>query len=210
MQFSVIRTRCATRFRDASFDIVTDAQWKDYVNDAYADVQGATPFWPWLATSDVALTVLANARTTALPVNVYRITALLNDTDDIRMRPFEGTSEHYAQYPTDADAGPPTQYRVLGTTLYVYPKPTVTTALRVEYTKSAAELSADGDLPAFPAEFHRILVEGALANAYEDDANVQMAQMYDANFAAGLEGLKTAMLQPQQERYPEIVDDFFG
>lgn len=209
MILSALQARCTDRFRDPNHDILSNAQWLDYLNDAYQDVQAATPFWPWLATSDATLTVLANARTTALPVNVYRITALLNDTDDIRMRPFEGTSEHYNQYPTDADAGPPTQYRVLGTTLYVYPKPTVVTALRVEYTKSAAELASAGDLPAFPVEFHRILVEGALGRAYTDDANAQQAALHDAAFAALLESLKTAMLQPQQERYPQIVDDFF-
>lgn len=210
MNLTALQARCTDRFRDPSHDILSNAQWLDYLNDAYADVQAATPFWPWFATSDATLTVAANARTTALPVNVFGVTAVLNDTDDIRMRPFNaGTSETYAEYPTDTDSGPPLQYRVLGTTLYVYPKPTVTTALRVEYTKPAAELATGSDLPAFPAQFHRILVEGALARAYTDDANLKQAQAHEEAFAAILGDLKDAMLQPQEESYPEIVDNFW-
>lgn len=208
MQFSAIRTRCAARFRDTGFAIVTDNQWKDYVNDALADVQAATPFWPWFeATSSV--TVSANSHTAALPTNVVRVSSVLNDTDDIRMRPYEGASEHVADDPADTWTGPPTYYRVYGTTLYVYPKPTASTSVKLEYTVSSSELSSDSDLPPFPAEFHRILVVGALAKAYEDDANAPMAQVYDANFTALLEGLKVSMLAARQERYPGIVDDFW-
>lgn len=48
MDLTTLQTRCRTRFHDASQEVVTNTEWLGYLNDAYRDVIGAEPFWPFL------------------------------------------------------------------------------------------------------------------------------------------------------------------
>lgn len=51
MDLTTLQTRCRTRFHDASQNVVTNAEWLGYLNDAYRDVLGAEPYWPFLDSS---------------------------------------------------------------------------------------------------------------------------------------------------------------
>ena len=60
MDLTTLRTRCATRFRDAGFDVVASADWTGYLNDAYRDVLGAEPYWPFLDAGTTPADLAAN------------------------------------------------------------------------------------------------------------------------------------------------------
>lgn len=205
MQFSAIRTYCATRFRDPTNIIVSDADWKNYVNTAYGDVLMLMPYAPWNEAS-ATVTVSASSHTGALPTNVFRVTAVYDATDQYPLVPLEGRMQVFNEYPTQAEVGAPVHYRVFGGNILVYPMPSASTSLTVEYLVQPSDLSADGDLPAFPEAYHDILVSGAVALAYRDDGNLQMAQAYEAEATEMKKSLIQEAGQPRQDRYYEIVD----
>lgn len=211
MQFSAMVTRCESRFRDESNNIVSADEWKAYLNDAMSDVVAFSPHWPFRKTVNTsAVTVDAATRSKALPTDIYRVTAVRNATDNIDMWSVEGNTTHIRYDPEQNLTGPPRWYRVTGATIEVWPLPEVNTVLHLEYMDSPDELSADGDVPPWPAHYHRILVYGALAKAYEDDGAWEAASFYKGEFATMLDGLYQEMIgQPLHDRQPVIVDDWF-
>jgi hypothetical protein len=208
MQFSAIRTYAATRFRDPSNIIVTDTQWKDYVNTAYGDVLTRLPYAPWNeASATVALS--AASRTGALPTDVFKVTAVYDATDQFPLVPLEGRNQVFQEYPQQTETGQPMHYRLLGGNILVYPIPEAATNLTVEYLKMPADMSADADVPAFPSQWHDALVSGAVALAYRDDGNMQMAAEYEKESQGMIASLIQDSMQPRQDRYYEIVDTAF-
>lgn len=69
---------------------------------------------------------------------------------------------------------------------------------------------AGNDTPVFPAQWHNILVQGALAYAYTDDANPTQAAVYQAKFDGMLIKMIADLLSGQQDRNTEIVDDWYS
>jgi hypothetical protein len=205
MQFSAIRTYCATRFRDTGNVIVTDAQWKDYVNTAYGDTLMRMPYAPWNEAS-TTVTIAASTRSGSLPTNVFKVLAVYDATNGFPMVPLEGRAQVFNEYPQQTEVGQAMHYRIFGGSLYVYPLPQSSTSYTVEYLVMPADLSADGDVPAFPEVWHDILVSGAVALAYRDDGNIAMAQEYEKEAAAMMAALIQDAMQPRQDRYYEIVD----
>lgn len=207
MQFSVIRTYCATRFRDTSNQIVSDNDWKLYVNTAYGDALIAMPFFPWNEAS-TTLQILANARSVNLPTDVWKVTAVYDSTDQFPMVPLEGRDQVYNEYPQQTEVGQPMHYRIFGGQLQVYPLPQSNTNFIVEYSVQPADLVADADIPAFPSQWHDILVSGAVALAYRDDGNPQMAEQYEKEANDMTMKLINDVMQPRQGRFYEPIDTF--
>lgn len=212
MQFSAIRTRCAIRFKDPANIIITDAVWKDYVNQRYHETLGHSGLLraPWNDTIITSLSIAAETRSTVLPVDAWHVNNVYNSTSLVKLEPLEGTAEHLRYWPDLTEDGTPVNYRIRANTIEVYPLPSVTTALRVEYVAQVADLVADVDLPVFPLNFHaRLLVDGTLADAYLDDGNIKQYEAHEANFQGCLKDLIVWANETQTERYPEITDNFF-
>lgn len=205
MQFSVIRTYCALRFRDVGNNVVTDASWKLYVNSAYGDVLQALPFFPWNELS-TTLTYSASTRSQNLPTDAWQVLSVFNATDVWPMVELEGRENFLNLYPIQTEIGSPLHYRLFNNALQIYPLPQGSTALTVEYVAMPADLSADADLPVFPEQFHDLLVVGAVARAYRDDGNNEQASAYENEFAQMLKPLVVNMGQPRNPRFVEMTD----
>ncbi|HXU06669.1 MAG TPA: hypothetical protein VN903_37190 [Polyangia bacterium] len=210
MQFSVIRTRCAVRFKDPANNVVTDAQWKDYVNQRYANVLGNFLTAPWTNTITTSLVATAETRAVTLPVDAWHVQSVYNSTALVKMEPLEGTTEHLRYWPDLTEDGTPVNYRMRNNTIELYPLPSVQTTLRVEYLANIAQMVNDTDLPVFPANFHQtLLVEGALADAYLDDGNLNQYKTHEGVYQDALKALNVWIGESQTERYYEVTDNFF-
>lgn len=205
MQFSAIRTYCATRFRDTTNVIVSDADWKNYVNSAYGDALGSVPFFPWNELS-ATLTIVAGVRGIPLPLDAWEVTAVYDQTNGFPMVPLEGRDQVFHIYPTQTEVGMAVHYRIFDNQLEVYPLPQSDTVYLVEYQKMPGDMVADSDLPVFPDQFHDMLTAGAVAMAYKDDGNTSMAQQFQGEFDSSLKDLKVWAMQPRQSRYYEPID----
>ncbi len=209
MNLTALQTRCASRYRDTTNRVVTAAEWTEYLNDAYMDVVGADPAWPFLEGQTTSLTVAAGAGTVALPTDVWRVTSVYNATDAWPLVPIPGRSEYRHWFPDPtANLGSPAYYRLRGSTLEVYPYAQAATTLHADIATPPVSLSAAGDEPVFPEQYHRILVLGALSKAYEDDLDDRWAASYQARYERMLQDMKADLLSPRTEGYPTVIDTF--
>lgn len=206
MQFSVIRSYAATRFRDPTNVIVDDTTWKLYVNSAYGDLLMRMPYGPWTEGS-TTITINSGVRSGALPTDVNRVSAVWNSTDGFPMVPLEGRMQVFNEYPQQIEIGQPMHYRIFGNSLYVYPLPQANTSFTVEYFKLPADMVNDTDVPAIPETYHDALVAGAVAKAYVDDGNAQLAQQFAQDAENMIKALIQDSMQPRQDRYYEITDN---
>lgn len=210
MDLSTLISRCKSRFRDPNGDIYDTTAWTNYLNEAYRDVWGASPFWPWRETeSRSTLTVTSGSRSVSLPTDATRVTAVRNATDDILMTAVDDRETQWVLDPEDDDEGTPWYYRVRASTIEVFPLPTQDTVLDVDYFSGFTALSGNSDEPSFPEQFHTVLIFGALAYAYEDDGNFDAATVQKQRYEAKLQEMRVELLSGNQDRYPGITDTFF-
>lgn len=217
MILSAIRTRCKDRWRDPTNAILSDANWNSYINDAYHDVLGASPFWPWSRSSSSSITIASGVRSAALPADVVGVTAVYNITDDCAMQPVEGTDRVYRIWPDQNEVGVAGAYRVYGANLEVYPLPDKNVTLKIEFEAVPADLTVDSQSPPWPSQFHDMLVDGAMHRAYQDDGAVfrfgrmvaDLAGGYQESFQAKLQALMVYVFSGTASRYPGVVDTFY-
>lgn len=208
MNLDAIQAVCVARFRDSSNVIVSAADWQRYMNEVIRKVNGSTPLWPWLQTStDASLSVTAGSRSTALPTDVLQVNSVYDDTNNQPLTSFMGRSGHWAEV-SPTEVGLPVYYRVRGSNLEVYPLPETTTTLRVEVLTWPGDVACSAE-PPWPETFHYLVVEGALALAYQDDGNMAWHDAHWSKFEAGLAEMKMAILQFQQQGYTQIRDTWW-
>lgn len=205
---TVIRDECEARFQDTGNLIVTEATWLLLINSRYRRVMGDNEQWPFLEAQGT-VSVTASTRSGALPTGVYTILAAWNDTDNVKMVPIDSYRAYRAEFPDDDESGTPVFYRVVDDDLWVWPKPTATTSIKIDYRVAEADLAA-ADSPAFPSQFHPILISGALADAYLDDGNLRQYEVHEGHFQEQLAKMRHELLTARTERYHQIVDDFYG
>jgi hypothetical protein len=205
---ATLRVKAASRFRDAGNDVISTEQWCNYINDAYDEVNQASPFWPWMETRNQSVSVTAGARTGNLPADVVTVNSVFNSTDDVAMHPNDGKGAQFRGGGSATETGPPRSYRLSGSTIEVYPLPLVTTTLILEVVVSPTRM-IDGGAPAYPTAYHHDLVTGALALAYLDDGNQEMYNIHWANFQSKIEKMKNTILAARSEQYPVIRDSFW-
>lgn len=213
-----LQTRCANRFRDPTNIIVLAVDWTDYLNEAMRDIDASSMMWPWRE-QQTTLSVAPGVRTCQLPVGAWHVLAVWNATDQLPMVPLEGRGQYLIEYPQGTETGSPLHYRMFGDTatatltqanLEVYPLPTVATSVRVDFWGTLPDLAGATDVPQFPAEYHHLMVEHALAQAYEDDGNTAEADRHNSRFSTLLGNMKGNLAgMSRQERNYEITDSFY-
>lgn len=204
---SALADRAEARFQDSGNNVFTAAEWKLYLDDAYSDVITASSRWPFLEARATALVVTAGTNTVDLPDDVWRVTAVFNDTDDVPMSQIDGRSAYRDHFPQlESSAGVPVYYRLQNNAIEVFPRAAVATTLAVDHFVHPAALSGDTDEPVFPRPHHKTLVDGALAYAYDDIGHPQQAQIHRAQFQAGVQRLLDDLLANRTDSFPTIVD----
>ncbi len=206
MNAGAIRDICEQRFGDSTNVIRTEAEWLDYINEGVGVINGASPYWPYLEASTSSLTILASTNSIALPSGAWRVLSVFNETNLYALDELQGRRGAADEYPQRATStGTPEKYRLFGAAIQVFPWAAVDTELIVEYVADLAELAA-GDSPPFPARYHRALVHYALEQAYLDDENLELAGRHESRFTVMLEQMRSDLLSPRGDSYPQIVD----
>jgi hypothetical protein len=139
---STILDRCASRYQDDNRDKYTDADWLAYINDAYNDVCGASPLWPFLKVSTATLSLATETRGVNLPDNVFRVTSVYNNEDQYPMRALEGDTQHVRHYPDQTLDGIPSRYRIFNNQLQVWPLPDGPRTFTVDYIVAPDDLGS--------------------------------------------------------------------
>lgn len=201
-----------SRLRDPNHLVWSCAQMNDYVQDGYDRVIGASPYWPFKDTSaqSASQLVAANANTITLPTDAFRVKSVFNVTDKVALRELTGNRSYAELYPDQAETpGIPLHYRIFNNTVLVYPFAAVATQLKVEYFATPAALTASTS-PVFPSQYHGMLIEYAMAMAYQDDDAPQQAAAHMVMFETRLQEMKTDLLGATGDSYHQINDDQFS
>jgi hypothetical protein len=130
---------------------------------------------------DTTATISVTAATAEYTVTASKIRAIRDTTNDTRLTEVS-LSALRSMDPGDDSDGNPTHYAVRqvgATTLKVrlWPIPSENVTLSCDVVAAVTALSADGDIPVFPEEYHSILSVYARMCEYEkmDDTRYQMA-----------------------------------
>jgi hypothetical protein len=150
-------------FFDSGFAYLNDAgnglaRAQRWINQAYLEIAGLEN-WTWLETDLV----------TTAPVSILDLSEVITVWDTTNSVPLEQSDyrsllDSYGEVTT---TGLPVYWYQSGSTVSVYP--VSTTSLTIRYVKTPAELSTSGSTPVVPAEFHDVIVLGAVRRGLLDD-----------------------------------------
>lgn len=210
MDLTKLRGRCKSRFRDTGNAIYSDAEWDDYLREAQQDVYSASPWWPFMEarTESISVDATTTEAGVILPGNVIRVDSVYDVTNEYSYSPLYGRTAHRYYFPQPLQQrGLPTNYRLRSGALEVYPLPSGTFQLSVDYHVTPQVMLSGTSVPPWPEAHHPILIPGALYRAYEDDGNYQAAEQFRVRFEQGLDRLKDDLLAPRLEGYTLIPFD---
>lgn len=95
--------------------------------------------------------------------------------------------------------GRPVVYATAGKAVTLYPTPDAAYRLDLRYWALPALMSADGDVPDLPDDYHRILVFYALQRCYELEDDFEAAGYWRGEFAAALGDMNTDVKAPNND-----------
>jgi hypothetical protein len=187
MTFDELKTELAAR----GFDMLSDDRLGRYVNQAAAELD-ETELWPYreqFASGEAPLAIedlgtieqVINSSQSSVsldPMDYGDLVAMYGDLS------VDGTpSYYYTAWPS----GVPT--------VATYPESEDT--ISVQYWAVSEEMSADADLPAAPARFHKLIVDMAAREAYRDSDNHGAAEGLQVQIDRDLARMRNVMFTDQ-------------
>lgn len=187
MDYLTIQTELQEVVDDTSAETLTTL--KRFINDFYREVNAR---WDWPFTEARGLRDLASGtRTVSLAslspavVKIRNVAVKGSTAANEQFRIIDLISrDEYEAYQDEITTGVPLKasFEDGNSTLALLPIPSYTLAsgLRVLYSKRLDDLSATTDTPAWPAEYHQVLVDGAAARWFdrEDDLRGPLYHRY--------------------------------
>lgn len=145
------------------------ARIKDEINDKYRELTSSVNL-KRTRFSNVNVAVTGGTPTVTLS-NVARLNTLYDPVfllNTLKQIPLERIREMDA---AQSATGIPDHYAIVGhnassVTIVLYPVPSANNTLKADVLALASDLSADGDVPVFPEDYHDILVDAVLADEY--------------------------------------------
>lgn len=186
-----------TEFQSRGFDYLSTTRAENYANDAYLIDICEQEDWPFLdaTTSGAAPLTISDLRT---------LESVIDSTQAVKLKPLD--RRHLTDdWNTDLSTpGTPTFYYLTsGSIVNVFPANTTDT-LAVRYWKVPERLTS-GDTPLLPSRFHSLIVDAAVARAYEDSDDYELAQNAWANFQNRLQAMRDALLEQQHDGPDDFV-----
>lgn len=211
MLASDIANRVKRRFGDESGVQLTDDDIIKSINDAQRKiVRRSTSLLEVTATSSS----VGNTQEYNLPTNLFIFRMMMyKGSSDTAYRKMQGMSlQEFNEYidgwdQTTSDVGVPTTYSLHANKFLVYPVPTaaVTNAFKLYYVRRPTDIVSLSDTPDLPEDYHTIIMDLVLKDAYEMDedweaaGNKSQEANVDINYLQGNQDWK------QTEVYPSIL-----
>lgn len=168
-----------------------------YLNDAYLLDICELEHWPWLEKT-------AKGKAPLEISDLGHIWYVIDRTTNVQLQPLL-EARIMDDWSTDlTTVGSPELFYITGgDTVNTYPT-SATDELEVRYWGVAPELSG-GDEPLLPKRFHSLIVDGAVARAYENSDDYELAQASKARFDERLEAMRESLLLLQHTAPDDYV-----
>lgn len=173
MNLGQIKTRVRRKFGDEAQVQVTDDDIKSWVNDGQRHIVTKTET---LLQKIELLNSTAQLQEYAIPGDVFLIRSVTFKYYDSYNHLKNLDLTKFDEYMDGADgdttlAGKPCVYTIFDSTLRLYPIPdkTITSGIKIYYSRFPVDVISDIDNPDLPAEYHNALVNYVMQQAYELD-----------------------------------------
>jgi hypothetical protein len=186
------------RFRSQGFDYLSTEECLQYLNDAYLLDICEEEDWPFL---EAMIEGEAPLEITDLRAIEY----VVDTTQEIELRPIDRRNLVADLNTNILTEGTPSWY-YLSAGDKINPYPLAANKLLVHYWKVPAELSGTVT-PLLPTRFHSLIVDGAVARAYENSDDYELHNAKVAAFQARLMKMKETLGVPGRdgpESYIEV------
>jgi hypothetical protein len=148
-----------------------------------------------------------------LPTDIYKLHSVIIDNQKVQMKSLNEFENSVDDYPeTSTASGMPLIGYVWATKLTVYPAPSATWNLRINYTADPGDIvypSGGGGawgntVPAIPASYHLRIVTYCLAQVSLQDDDQNKYQMFMEEFKTGVVK-QLHQTESQEDTYPYIT-----
>lgn len=204
---SDVTTRVQRQFGDETNAQVGQADVVRWINDAQREICVQNDINQVTATA----ATIANQRDYTLPTGIAKLHHISYQGVSLRIISLEEADELISSHDlTQAQgypSGQPTHAWLWGTTLSLYPAPSVGGAsdLKLYYTGFVTDVVNPGDALTIPPQYHNRVVEYCIAQAFELDENYQLAQIKLGQFSTGVKNQAGLDTWQSQESYPSIT-----
>lgn len=159
-------------------DVITS-----FINMSYQDVVGRHR---WRFNESTAIvTTTSGVATNAVPTSLY-LGALRSLTDGVPNPVFVDNKSEIDDahlYPQNVNrTSTPRLYTIVGSLIYWYPVPNAAITYRLYIWTAPTLLSNGSDTPIIPANFHQVLIEGALMHIASRDHNPSRMQEHERRY----------------------------
>lgn len=209
MQFSTAKTEMAERLHDSAS--ANETRVGEWLNITMHEIISRSDYWDWLQDDDT-LAIVAGTQdytiSSAIASDVRNIISVRIESDGgwILQPLTYRTAEQFYPDP-DLSTGRPESYAVLyvagAPTLRIFPDPDANYTAQVYYTKTVADLSANGDTPPWPRFWDHVWMDGTEAIGLRFEG-LPRAEMMQARFERGIQkmlaGANKALYAPIIQR----------
>lgn len=220
MNVNELVDECESQFRDTANAVYTATEWLAFLNRAYRKVQQATSLWPWMEAAESSISLVANQKSADMPAGSYGLNWVYNSTNDVPLYQLDGRGRQWKNgKQLRSTTGQPRTYQLRGSggtlkdygCLDFYPTSDGSYTIKISAVTYPVRLDATVNcIPPFPAVYHTLLTEGAVALAYLDDGNADQYRTRWEMFNEGIKDMRDGLLQYRGESNVGIIDTFFG
>ena len=182
-------------FLARGFDYMSNGEAELLINDAYLIDIASAENWPFLETSVETTAPLTME-------NVETIEFVVDVSTGCKLHPLDPRNLTDA-YPLRQETGTPQSYYLSEGVLRVYPLNT-TDALLVRYRAFPSKLTGSAT-PILPERFHSLIVDGAVARAYEGSDDYELAQSAANVFGQRLQKMREILLGQYRDGPDQFV-----
>ena len=141
----------------------TSAKSKEFVNRMYLQLARSFRFYE-LDLTDTASVTVANTATVAITAGTREIISVRDTTNKFQLK--KRDIDWYEQQDQSTDAAGTSEFWLrYGSNILLWPTPSAVVSLQIRYMILPTALSADGDTPVYPKDWHEVIVLLAASRA---------------------------------------------
>lgn len=211
-------TQLFTDFQSHGFNDFVIADFISLLNHSYMQFNTREP-WPFLEKSVIANMTISSANQFSTTTDIKQVLSVINLTQGYELAP-ERSDSIYKKYTNNLTTpGQPVYYHLPivnaavpnGRQIHFYPNPIAADSCQMRYIYIPALFTAGTDVPVIPERFHRILLFGALWQAYRQEDDSGSGNDFETMFEEGIQSARQDLWDAQYDRpdyVVNIMDDY--
>lgn len=169
MNVAEMRALIRAHYRDPAGTSRSDAEWLEIMNGVYLDFCDEVP----LVEATSTLTLAAGATTATLPADLVSAFPPALYRNGVQLR---RVARRNLPLPS---VGTPSRWAILGGNAVFDAAPATAIDFDLVGPRSPAPLALDADVPAFPADFHRLIPYRSLGRAFFADRQADIGAYWE-------------------------------